>query len=50
MPKPSHNDIAFTLTVLGAVNDTPVFQLERLDVGDAVEGPAMIIDTHKRLC
>ncbi|KAJ7058134.1 5-oxoprolinase [Mycena amicta] len=29
---------------VGRVNDTPVFQLERLDVGDTVEGPAMIID------
>nr|GAT59086.1 predicted protein [Mycena chlorophos] len=29
---------------VGRVDDTPVFQLDRLDVGDAVEGPAMIID------
>jgi 5-oxoprolinase (ATP-hydrolysing) len=29
---------------IGRVNDTPVFLLDKLDVGDVVEGPAMIID------
>ncbi|KAF7307667.1 hypothetical protein MKEN_01126600 [Mycena kentingensis (nom. inval.)] len=29
---------------VGRVDDTPVFLLDRLDVGEAVEGPAMIID------
>ncbi|KAL4267288.1 Oxoprolinase family protein [Pleurotus pulmonarius] len=29
---------------LGRVDDTPVYLLDNLDVGDAVEGPAMIID------
>jgi len=26
------------------VNDTPVYLLDKLDVGDKVEGPAMIVD------
>lgn len=29
---------------VGRVRDTPVFLLERLAVGDVVQGPAMIID------
>lgn len=29
---------------VGRVDDTPVFLLGDLDTGDAVEGPAMIID------
>lgn len=29
---------------VGRVRDTPVFELPRLEVGDRVEGPAMIID------
>jgi 5-oxoprolinase (ATP-hydrolysing) len=29
---------------IGRVEDTPVFLLDRLDVGDEVVGPAMIID------
>lgn len=29
---------------VGRVEDTPVFLLESLSVGDAVDGPAMIID------
>jgi 5-oxoprolinase (ATP-hydrolysing) len=29
---------------VGRLDDTPVFLLDRLDVGDVVEGPAMIID------
>jgi len=29
---------------VGRVNDTPVYLLEKLDVGDKVEGPAMIVD------
>jgi len=29
---------------IGRVEDTPVFLLDRLDVGDEVRGPAMIID------
>jgi 5-oxoprolinase (ATP-hydrolysing) len=29
---------------VGRVDDTPVFLLDGLRVGDAVEGPAMIID------
>jgi len=29
---------------VGRVDDTPVFLLDRLAVGDVVEGPAMIID------
>jgi 5-oxoprolinase (ATP-hydrolysing) len=29
---------------VGRVTDTPVFRLDKLDVGDTVEGPAMIID------
>ena len=29
---------------VGRVDDTPVFLLDRLKVGDLVEGPAMIID------
>lgn len=29
---------------VGRVDDTPVFELPRLEVGDEVEGPAMIID------
>ena len=29
---------------VGRVDDTPVFLLDKLEVGDVVEGPAMIID------
>ena len=29
---------------LGRVDDTPVFELDKLAVGDEVEGPAVIID------
>lgn len=29
---------------VGRVNDTPVFLLDRLAVGDVLEGPAMVID------
>lgn len=29
---------------LGRVDDTPVYLLDNLEVGDVVEGPAMIID------
>jgi 5-oxoprolinase (ATP-hydrolysing) len=29
---------------VGRVNDTPVFLLRKLDIGDVVDGPAMIID------
>lgn len=29
---------------MGRVNDTPVYLLEKLDVGDMVAGPAMIVD------
>jgi 5-oxoprolinase (ATP-hydrolysing) len=29
---------------IGRVDDTPVFLLDKLGVGDVVEGPAMIID------
>ncbi|KAJ3717870.1 5-oxoprolinase [Lentinula raphanica] len=29
---------------VGRVDDTPVFKLEKLDVGDEVHGPAMVID------
>lgn len=29
---------------VGRVDDTPVFLLDQLEVGDVVEGPAMIID------
>lgn len=29
---------------VGRVDDTPVFLLDKLQVGDVVEGPAMIID------
>ncbi|KAG6829208.1 hypothetical protein H0H92_005337 [Tricholoma furcatifolium] len=29
---------------VGRVNDTPVFLLDHLEVGDSLEGPAMIID------
>ncbi|EIN04199.1 5-oxoprolinase [Punctularia strigosozonata HHB-11173 SS5] len=28
----------------GRVDDTPVYELDKLDIGDEVEGPAMIID------
>lgn len=34
---------------LGRVNDTPVFLLDKLEVGDAVEGPAMIIDNTQTI-
>jgi len=29
---------------IGRVEDTPVFELEKLEVGDAVDGPAIVID------
>lgn len=29
---------------VGRVNDTPVFKLDDLEVGEELEGPAMIID------
>jgi 5-oxoprolinase (ATP-hydrolysing) len=29
---------------VGRVNDTPVFLLDKLETGDAIKGPAMIID------
>lgn len=29
---------------VGRVDDTPVFLLDKLQIGDVVEGPAMIID------
>jgi 5-oxoprolinase (ATP-hydrolysing) len=29
---------------IGRVDDTPVFLLDKLDIGDEVDGPAMIID------
>lgn len=29
---------------VGRVDDTPVFLLDQLEVGDEIEGPAMIID------
>ncbi len=34
---------------IGRVNDTPVFLLDRLGVGDVVEGPAMIIDNTQTI-
>lgn len=30
--------------VVGRVDDTPVFLLDKLETGDTLEGPAMIID------
>lgn len=29
---------------IGRVDDTPIYLLDKLDVGDVVEGPGMIID------
>jgi 5-oxoprolinase (ATP-hydrolysing) len=29
---------------VGRVDDTPVFLLDKLEVGDTLEGPAMVID------
>ena len=29
---------------VGRVDDTPVFLLDKLEVGDVLDGPAMIID------
>ena len=29
---------------VGRVDDTPVFLLDKLEIGDAISGPAMIID------
>jgi len=34
---------------IGRVDDTPVFLLDKLDVGDVVEGPAMIIDNTQTI-
>ncbi|KAF9523333.1 Hydantoinase/oxoprolinase-domain-containing protein [Crepidotus variabilis] len=34
---------------VGRVNDTPVFLLDRLDIGDTIEGPSMIIDNTQTI-
>jgi 5-oxoprolinase (ATP-hydrolysing) len=34
---------------VGRVTDTPVFLLDKLKVGDVVEGPAMIIDATQTI-
>jgi len=34
---------------VGRVDDTPMFLLDNLDVGDVVEGPAMIIDNTQTI-
>jgi len=34
---------------VGRVSDTPVFLLSKLDVGDVVDGPAMIIDNTQTI-
>lgn len=34
---------------IGRVNDTPVYLLDKLEVGDVVEGPAMIIDSTQTI-
>ena len=34
---------------IGRVNDTPVFLLDKLGVGDIIEGPAMIIDNTQTI-
>jgi len=34
---------------VGRVNDTPVFLLDKLDIGDEVEGPALIIDNTQTI-
>ena len=34
---------------VGRIDDTPVFLLDELDVGDVVEGPAMIIDNTQTI-
>ncbi len=34
---------------MGRVRDTPVFLLEKVEVGEMVEGPAMIIDATQTI-
>jgi 5-oxoprolinase (ATP-hydrolysing) len=34
---------------VGRVDDTPVFLLDNLEVGDVLEGPAMIIDNTQTI-
>ncbi|KAJ7598887.1 Hydantoinase/oxoprolinase-domain-containing protein [Mycena floridula] len=43
-PKRADTTYSVYFDDLGRVDDTPVFLLERLAIGDQVEGPAMIID------
>jgi 5-oxoprolinase (ATP-hydrolysing) len=35
--------------VIGRVNDTPVYLLDSLNIGDVVEGPGIIIDNTQMI-
>jgi 5-oxoprolinase (ATP-hydrolysing) len=40
----AHSTCSVYFDIVGRVDDTPVYLLDQLQIGDVVEGPGMIID------